>query len=55
MDARLARELRKLRTDGFDVLKAVAETVFYRRTILDPPPWPGWPDHLKPWRKWGKR
>jgi len=23
-----------------DVMRAVAESVFYRRTILDPPPWP---------------
>lgn len=23
-----------------DVLRAVAETVFWRKAILDPPPWP---------------
>lgn len=23
-----------------DVMRAVAESVFYRRTIFDPPPWP---------------
>ena len=26
--------------DLHDVMRAVAESVFYRRTILDPPPWP---------------
>ena len=41
MNATGRRELAQLRADIGAVVKAVAETVFYRRTILDPPPsWP---------------
>lgn len=37
-----------------DFGRACLEAFWYRRAIFDNPPWPGWPDHLKPWRKWGK-
>lgn len=40
MNATGRRELAQLRADLVSVGRAVAETVFYRRTILDPPPWP---------------
>jgi hypothetical protein len=35
------------------VLTAVAESLFYRRMIFDPPSWPGWPARFHPlaWRK----
>jgi len=34
------RELAQLRADIVAVVTAIAEAVFYRRAIFDPPPWP---------------
>lgn len=42
MNATGQRELRQLRRDASDVLRAIGETLFYRRIILDPPTRNGW-------------